>query len=282
MRALAALLVFCCAGAWAAQVTVIRPRSFIGEDLTYYVALDGRPLRDIEMRQHVRFDVPAGRHSLAVRCPKPLSLTYAETKIEDDFGPAPAFFVIEPKYDCVTVRRVDARAAAPLLGNSTLRTDTATSYREGRVEASTAFDSAGGEAREARPAAAAVPAAAPEELSALTAAWVDAFNSRDPARIVALYDPQAVLIGTRARKPAAGSAAIAAYFSDAPSRPMNRVALGEHTLRAYGDVAIDSGLYNFFQVQDGKATLVPARYTFVWRKRDGKWLIVEHHSSRVP
>jgi hypothetical protein len=47
-------------------------------------------------------------------------------------------------------------------------------------------------------------------------------------------------------------------------------------------MAIDSGLYNFFFVREGKALLVPARYTFVYRKRDGKWLIVEHHSSRVP
>jgi uncharacterized protein (TIGR02246 family) len=124
--------------------------------------------------------------------------------------------------------------------------------------------------------------AAADEVSSATAAWVEAFNSRDPARIVALYDPQAVLIGTTAAKPAAGAAAIAAYFAVAPKQPMSRVALGEHSARPYGDMAIDSGLYNFFRVEGGKATLTPARYTFVYRKRDGKWLIVEHHSSRVP
>lgn len=272
MRAPAILLLLAWASAHAGEVTVIRPTAFIGADLTYFVALDGRALRDIETRQHVRFDVPAGRHVLAVRCPKALSLEYTETSVDEQFGAEPAFFVIEPKFDCVTLQRVDARAARPLLGNTSLRAAATTSFREGKVQAS---DAAGG-----TPAPVARPAAF--EVSTLTAAWVEAFNSRDPARIVALYDPQAVLIGTSAKAPAVGTAAIADYFRDAPSRPMDRVALGEHTARQFGDTAIDSGLYTFFQVQDGKATVAPARYTFVYRKRDGKWLIVEHHSSRVP
>jgi len=272
LRTLGVLALCLSFSAQAGEVTVIRPSAFIGADVTYYVALDGRALRDLETRQHVRFDVPAGRHVLAVRCPKALSLEYTETSVDAQFGAEPAFFVIEPKFDCVTLQRIDARAARPLLGNTNLRTDTATSFQEGKVEASAA--AAGTPAPAARPAA--------FDASTLTSAWVEAYNSRDAARIVALYDPQAVLIGTGAKGPALGTAAIAAYFRDAPSRPMSRVALGEHTARTYGDIAIDSGLYNFFQVQDGKATLVPARYTLVYRKRDGKWLIVEHHSSRVP
>lgn len=271
MRTLAVLAFFLSLPVQAGEVTVIRPRAFIGGDATYYVALDGRPLRDIETRQHVRFDVPNGRHTLAVRCPKPLSLEYAETHVDEDFGPAPAFFVIEPKYDCVTLSRVDAGAAASLLGNSRLRTDTTTSYVEGNVEPSAPM-----ETRSApRPAAGA-------DIGKLTAAWVDAFNSGDAARIASLYDREGVLIGTTAKQPVAGAAAISAYFRQAAGDGTARVALGEHTTRAYGDVAIDSGLYNFFFVRDGKPVLVPARYTLVYHRRDGRWLIVEHHSSRVP
>ena len=269
MRTLAVLAALLSLPAHAGEVTVIRPSAFIGADSTYYVALDGRPLRDIEARQHVRFDVPGGRHSLAVRCPKALSLQYAETRIEEEFGATPAFFVIEPKFDCVTISRVDARAAAPLLGNSTLRTDTGTTYAEGKVQ-----PSAGVETRE-------VPPAPRGEVENLTAAWVDAFNSGDPARIASLYDGESVLIGTTAKQPVSGTAAITAYFRQVAGNAA-RVAQGEHTLRAYGDMAIDSGLYNFFFVREGRAVLLPARYTFVYRKRDGKWLIVEHHSSRVP
>jgi uncharacterized protein (TIGR02246 family) len=268
--------------ALAGEVTVIRPSAFVGAETTYYIALDGRPLRDIETRQHVRFDVPNGRHTLAVRCPKALSSEYAETRIDDDFGAAPAFFVIEPKFDCVTLSRVDAQAAGSLIGNTRLRSDTTTTYSEGPVAEAAPFRITGTPAPAAQPLRA--DPAARDEVTALTSAWVEAFNSRDPARIAALYDPQAVLIGITAARPAVGAAAIAAYFADAPKQSMSlsRVALGEHSARSYGDIAIDSGLYNFFRVADGKATLTPARYTFVYRKRDGKWLIVEHHSSRVP
>jgi uncharacterized protein (TIGR02246 family) len=253
-------------------VTVIRPHSFIGADATYYVVLDGRPLRDVETRQHVRFDVPAGRHTLSVRCPKALTLTYAETTVEVEFGADPVFFVVAPRFDCVTLQRVDAKAAAPLLANTRLRADTGTTYEEGRVLASGPV-----ETRDTTPAP-----ASRQDVSALTAAWAEAFNSRDAARIAALYDPQAVLIATEAKKPLSGSAAIGAYFRQAAADATARVALGEHTARAYGELAIDSGVYSFFRVRDGKAELVPARYTFVYRKRGDQWLIVEHHSSRVP
>lgn len=265
MRTLAVLALFASVAVYAGEVTVIRPSAFVGADVTYYVLVDGRPLRDIETRQHVRFDVPAGPHGLSVRCPKALSLTYAETRIDQEFGAAPAFFVVEPKFDCVTLRPVDARSAAPLLASTSLRPgDAASTYRQGTVEAS-------------------APIVTQEVDSVpVSAAWVDAYNSRDPARIASLYDTDAVLIGTSAQKPAVGRAAIAAYFRDAASRPTARVALGEHRTRLYGDTAVDSGLYNFFEAAGGSATLTPARYTFVYRKRDGKWLIVEHHSSRVP
>jgi uncharacterized protein (TIGR02246 family) len=272
LRTLAVLALSFAVSAHAGEVTVIRPTAFIGAEATYYIALDGRPLRDIETRQHVRFDVPNGRHTLAVRCPKSLSLQYAETRVEEELGPAPAFFVIEPKFDCVTISRIAAAAAAPLIGNSTLRTDSGTTYAQGKVQ-----PSAGIETREAAPA----PRDVTPELDNPTAAWLDAFNSGDAARIASLYDAQAVLIGTDAKQPVAGAAAITAYFRQAAGNAA-RVAQGEHTMRAYGDMAIDSGLYNFFFVREGKALLVPARYTFVYRKRDGKWLIVEHHSSRVP
>jgi uncharacterized protein (TIGR02246 family) len=265
LKALAVLALFFPFAAPAGEVTVIRPTAFVGADITYYVLVDGQALRDIETRQHVRFEVPAGPHGLSVRCPKALSLTYAETRIEEQFDAAPAFFVIEPKFDCVTLRRIDARAAAPLVASSSLRpADAPRTYQQGTVEASAPI--------------------ATQEVDRLpaTAAWVDAYNSRDPARIASLYDPDAVLIGTSAQKPAVGRAAIAAYFGDAASRPSARVALGEHRARVYGDIAVDSGLYNFFEAAGASATLTPARYTLVYRKRDGKWLIVEHHSSRVP
>jgi len=43
-----------------------------------------------------------------------------------------------------------------------------------------------------------------------------------------------------------------------------------------------SGLYTFSFEEDGKMVSIPARFSFVYEKENGKWLIVEHHSSKVP
>lgn len=41
------------------------------------------------------------------------------------------------------------------------------------------------------------PAGPKEDVAAATQAWIDAMSSHDPERVVALYDPEAVLSGTR-------------------------------------------------------------------------------------
>lgn len=121
-----------------------------------------------------------------------------------------------------------------------------------------------------------------EEIAAATATWVEALNSREPARITALYDAEAVFWGTTSKTIRATPTAVADYFKTAPQRPTVRCKLGDQYIRVYGDIAINSGDYTFTETVDGKLETRPARFTFVFRKRAGKWLIVDHHSSRVP
>jgi uncharacterized protein (TIGR02246 family) len=121
-----------------------------------------------------------------------------------------------------------------------------------------------------------------EQVSAATAAWRTAYDSRDPARITALYDSSAVLWGTTAKTLAPTPAAIGEYFKDAASRPNARVVLGEQVIRLYGDTAVNTGYYTFADLREGQAVQRPARFTFVFRRAEGKWLIVAHHSSLVP
>ena len=121
-----------------------------------------------------------------------------------------------------------------------------------------------------------------DEAITATAGWSAAYNSRDPARITAMYDSDAVLWGTTAKKVAPNPTAIAEYFKGAAKRPNARVTFGEQHLRVYGDVAVSTGYYTFSDVRDGKEISRPARYTMVFRNRNGRWLIVAHHSSEVP
>jgi uncharacterized protein (TIGR02246 family) len=122
-----------------------------------------------------------------------------------------------------------------------------------------------------------------EDVAAATQGWIDAMNSHDPERVVALYDPEAVLWGTISPTLRDNPAAIRDYFKRLSTVPPEyKVLLGEQRIRVFGDIAANTGTYDFSSVRDGKPTNRPARFSFVYRNRDGRWLIVDHHSSDVP
>lgn len=122
-----------------------------------------------------------------------------------------------------------------------------------------------------------------EEVAAATQAWAEAYNSRAPERVVALYAPDAVLWGTVSPVLRDTPAAVAAYFQGMPDRPHARVQIGEHRIRVFGDVAINTGYYTFTDRRpDGTTESYASRFSFTYQRREGFWWIVDHHSSRVP
>lgn len=121
-----------------------------------------------------------------------------------------------------------------------------------------------------------------EQVGAAVAAWVAAYDSRDPARITAQYAPDAVFWGTSSTTVRTTPAQIAEYFKNAATRTDARASIGEQHIRVYGDVAIATGYNTFSDVRDGKRVSTPARFSAVFHKRDGKWVLVDHHSSRMP
>jgi hypothetical protein len=51
----------------------------------------------------------------------------------------------------------------------------------------------------------------------------------------------------------------------------------------YGeDAYLHTGLYTFMTGQADNRQSVEARFSYMWRKVDGAWKIVHHHSSTVP
>ena len=127
---------------------------------------------------------------------------------------------------------------------------------------------------------------AKEQVAAATRAWIDAMGSHDQERVLALYDPEAVLWGTTSPTIRDNPSSIREYFNflrTAP--PYYKGVLGEQRIRVYGDVAINTGTYTFVGPAvdaAGKPISRPGRFSFVYRNRDGSWLIVDHHSSAVP
>jgi uncharacterized protein (TIGR02246 family) len=122
-----------------------------------------------------------------------------------------------------------------------------------------------------------------EDVAAATAKWADAFSQKTPDAILALYEKDAVLWGTSSPTRRDGTEQIRAYFASAFERfPDRKVTFGDQLIRVYNDTAIDTGYYTFRSTNKGETKELPARFSFVFRKRDGRWLIVDHHSSAVP
>ncbi len=133
------------------------------------------------------------------------------------------------------------------------------------------------------PMAAQAWAGAKEEVAAAQAQWEEAFRQESPDPILALYDPEAVLWGTLSPTRRDHPAALRDYFVNAfRALPGHRVAFRDSYIRVYGNTAINTGYYTFSWVKDGQTKTLPARYSFTYVNRNGRWMIVDHHSSAMP
>jgi len=122
-----------------------------------------------------------------------------------------------------------------------------------------------------------------EDVAAATANWAEAFSDEKPDRILALYDKEAVLWGTLSPKRRDNPEAIRDYMVTAfAALPGHKVSFGDQLIRIYGDTAINTGYYTFSFMKDGESKTLLARYSFVYVKRNGRWMIVDHHSSAMP
>jgi uncharacterized protein (TIGR02246 family) len=120
------------------------------------------------------------------------------------------------------------------------------------------------------------------DVAAATARWIDAFNRKSSRDIVALYAPDAVFFGTSSPVLRDRPELVADYFKGLATLGDSVISVGDHRVQVFGRVAINTGFYTRTSVQDGKQVQNPARFSFVYEKRGGQWLIVNHHSSAFP
>ena len=119
------------------------------------------------------------------------------------------------------------------------------------------------------------------QVAEATGEWIATFNTRDAARISALYAPDAILWGTVSQTIRTTPGEILEYFEESSARRPNlRMVLGEYHVRLYGDIAINSGYYASHNPVEGKDVVIPMRFTFTYRREGDRWMIVNHHSSR--
>ena len=126
-------------------------------------------------------------------------------------------------------------------------------------------------------------AAPKDDVAAATKAWIDPMNSHDPEKVTSLYDSDAVLWGTVSPVLRDTPAAIRDYVKGLPNVPPEfKAVVNDERIRVHGDIAINTGTYTFTTMREGKLTTTPARFSFVYRNKGGRWLIVDHHSSAMP
>ncbi|NJP05065.1 MAG: SgcJ/EcaC family oxidoreductase [Chloroflexaceae bacterium] len=113
--------------------------------------------------------------------------------------------------------------------------------------------------------------------------WLANVSKGDPEVVAAMYAEDAVFFGTVSPYIRTNPEQVKHYFDIFKSQLPNLHAFyAEPKIRIYGDVALNTGYYTFFHERDGKMQSVPARYTFAYKKVNGEWKIIEHHSSAMP
>jgi uncharacterized protein (TIGR02246 family) len=122
-----------------------------------------------------------------------------------------------------------------------------------------------------------------QEIAALFDRWNASLASHDPDKVTANYAPDAVLLATVSNRPRTDSAGIKDYFVHFLERDPQGT-IDSRTIRIGCNTASDVGTYTFKLAgkSPGTTDIVKARYSFIYELRDGKWVIVHHHSSAMP
>jgi uncharacterized protein (TIGR02246 family) len=120
------------------------------------------------------------------------------------------------------------------------------------------------------------------EITAQFGKWNAALATHDPAKVADLYAPGAVLLPTLSNVVRTDRAGLIDYFEEFLAKNPKGTLTQEIVTVLDDNTAINTGVYRFDLTVDGQPSAVDARYTFVYEKRHGRWLITNHHSSAMP
>ncbi|MFJ7180404.1 SgcJ/EcaC family oxidoreductase [Streptomyces massasporeus] len=115
--------------------------------------------------------------------------------------------------------------------------------------------------------------------------WSAALQTGDPKKVADLYAKDAVLLPTVSNQVRTDRAGIVDHFEHfLQNKPVGtKVASVVDILDR--DTVIDTGVHEFALTGHGtgEKSTVKARYTYAYEKQpNGRWLIVNHHSSKMP
>ncbi|MEM9131905.1 MAG: SgcJ/EcaC family oxidoreductase [Actinomycetota bacterium] len=119
----------------------------------------------------------------------------------------------------------------------------------------------------------------PDDIKGLFETWNKALLTGDPDQVTQLYAEDAVLLPTVSNKVRHNHDEIRDYFVTFLAKSPAGV-IDEANTRSLADgLASNAGVYTF-TFGDGSATT--ARFSYLYRRDDDGWKIIEHHSSAMP
>lgn len=113
--------------------------------------------------------------------------------------------------------------------------------------------------------------------------WEQTLESGDAVAMARRYATDAIFIPALTDAPLSGRSAIEQHFKGfLKTRPKGRVE--SRTIQIGCAEALDTGIYVFGMdgPSPGARMLVRIRYSMAYQVRDGRWMIVHHHASRLP
>ncbi|WP_433797193.1 SgcJ/EcaC family oxidoreductase [Actinoplanes sp. CA-252034] len=121
-----------------------------------------------------------------------------------------------------------------------------------------------------------------QQIRALFTQWNRSLATLDAQRVADRYAPGGVLVPTVSNQVRTSRAEIVDYFQHFLQNRPQAVVTASHVTVLDPTTAVDTGTYRFTLRSDSGTRIVDARYTFVYERIGGKWLIVNHHSSAMP
>ncbi|MDQ0582465.1 SgcJ/EcaC family oxidoreductase [Streptomyces rishiriensis] len=122
------------------------------------------------------------------------------------------------------------------------------------------------------------------QAAALFDTWNAALQTGDPQQVADLYAGDAVLLPTLSDEVRTDRAGRIDYFEHfLANKPFGKK-IETHINVLDANSVLDAGVYQFSLTDHdtGRKSVVKARYTYEWEKRNGEWKIVNHHSSVMP
>jgi uncharacterized protein (TIGR02246 family) len=122
-----------------------------------------------------------------------------------------------------------------------------------------------------------------EQIEALFTDFNNAWATKDPAKVTALFTKEPVLLATVSNTPRDTPEEVQDYFvSFLKNSPVGTIDTSEIEIDCNTASRVGTWTVTLTDAATGTKTDVKARYSFIYRFEDGSWKIDHLHSSMMP